>query len=487
MLIAALLGNLLVQPVDSPRTFEKLAGELISFQSSEFIYARDPWRMPKSWAASWRHGLTTLRSRAWDEKELIALLKHESAKVRVLALAALFDRQDPSFLPHFVNLLNDDSRHFPEFAVRRAIALSPNKPPPKDDDEPDPQDVHAPTVGDFAKACVRYWLEPAGYDVRDAAAYVAEAAKFPFRSSWHSARLQRVTALTGAGPHFYEARKELFQTFHKQLEALPPKQRDWVLLWVVSHNEHGQTSIEEFLGGREAIGAAGKRLGPELLRKVLRNEVIAGDADLQDDLRCRRLRWPTARYILRRADAWLAPDDADDFKRRYDAEPDKVEWVLAAAALRPDNAATWLKNAIAGHEAGKDDINKSWLRAKLAAGLARVAGEKHLDYLADWYYGEFVPERPSYSMSRQIFTMELNDQPSTGGAKTLACIIRDKRFEETPPYMVWDLAAAVNNQAGRDVTPTKDLSPSFTAENAHDRQRLARVRESLEDWAALTR
>ena len=134
MLTAALLGSLLFQPVNARTTFEKLAAELTSFQASEFIYEREPWRMPKSWAASWRQGLASLRGRAWDEKELIALLKHDSAKVRVLALAALFDRQDPKLLPHFVGLLDDESRHFPEFAVRRAIAQPFSKPPPKDDD-----------------------------------------------------------------------------------------------------------------------------------------------------------------------------------------------------------------------------------------------------------------------------------------------------------------------------------------------------------------
>src|SRR5262245_5355039 len=119
MLTAFTLTCVLAQPgdaraADARAAFEKLAGEMKSFQIREFLDATEPWRMPKSWITSWDQGLATLRSERWEVKELQTLLKHVNPKVRALALSALFDRQDPDHVPMFISLLDDKARHFPE-------------------------------------------------------------------------------------------------------------------------------------------------------------------------------------------------------------------------------------------------------------------------------------------------------------------------------------------------------------------------------------
>jgi len=43
---------------------------------------------------------------------LIELLQHYDAKVRTLALACLFDKEDPALLPHLVFMAEDDAETF---------------------------------------------------------------------------------------------------------------------------------------------------------------------------------------------------------------------------------------------------------------------------------------------------------------------------------------------------------------------------------------
>ena len=489
---------LFVQPADARvadarAAFEKLATEMKSFQTREFLDATEPWRLPKSWAANLDKGLAALRAERWDVKPVTALLKHENPKVRVLALAALFDRQDPSLVPHFIPLLDDKARHFPVFEVRRAIAQFPS--PKEDSTEPDPQDVHHPSVGDFATSCLRFWMEHAGYDridAKNAREYVANSERHGFRSSWWAAKLQRVTSRTSASPEYYKVRKPLYVAFRKELDALEPKRRDWVLFWIVSRDPwHGSVTGGDvtigYLGGMEAVLAAGKRIGPDRMRALLRGETIPGDADLGNDERCLRVRRATVLYILRHAVAWLTPEDAEELKGRYDKAPGDVDWILAAAALRPAAAEAWLKKAIADHDTKResDSIRESWLRARLAAGLARILGESEGDYLADWYFAEHVPmDRLTYTPSRQIFTLELDEQPFPAAAKVLARLIRDPRFAKaTPPPLLLSMACCVNRHAKREVVAWKDLSPSFSVDNPHDRMRLEGIQQALAVWA----
>jgi hypothetical protein len=392
-----------------------------------------------------------------------------------------------------MSLLDDKARHFPEFEVRRAIVAS--RRPEAEPTEPDPQDVHHPTVADFAQRCLRFWMEHAGYDRFDektAREYVADSQRHGFRSSWYAAKLQRVTSRTSASPEYYKVRKDLYVAFRKELDALEPKRRDWVLFWIVSRDPyHGSVTGGDVtlghLGGMDRVLEAGKRIGPDRLRALLRNETIAGDADLGDDERCLHVRRPSVLYILRHASAWLVPEDADELKGRYDKQPGEVDWILAAAALRPAAAEAWLKKAISDHDTKRDSnsISESWLRARLAAGLARVVGESQGDFLADWYYGEHVPmDRLTYTPSRQIFTLELDERPFPMAAKVLARLIRDPRFvKATPPALVISMAGSVNRHAKREVVAWKDLNPGFSPDQPHDRQRLEMIQKSLAAWA----
>jgi len=197
------------------------------------------------------------------------------------------------------------------------------------------------------------------------------------------------------------------------------------------------------------------------------------------------VRRATVLYILRHAVAWLTPEDAEELKGRYDKAPGEIDWILGAAALRPAAAEAWLKKAIADHDAGKDSIHESWVRARLAAGLARIGGESQGDYLADWYFAEHVPmHRLTYTPSRQIFTHELDQRPFPAAAKVLARLIRDPRFAKATPPSLWiDMAGAVNRHAKREVVAEKDLSPSFSENQPHDRMRLEGIQKSLAAWA----
>ena len=97
---------------------ERLAGEIRCFPAHEFLYDRFNASDPVPYyaeAESWRRSAALVREfldANFSTNQLVAMLRHDNPRVRTLALAALFDRQEPHLIPHFYALLDDTNRTF---------------------------------------------------------------------------------------------------------------------------------------------------------------------------------------------------------------------------------------------------------------------------------------------------------------------------------------------------------------------------------------
>src|SRR5262245_22318915 len=119
---------------NTQKRFEEMAAQLPMFPTTDFAYGRGDRTdsgmfrfVPRELTDPWRKAYAALSAGNDDVANLAGLLKHKDPKVRTLALAALFERQDPKLLPHLATLLGDTEKTFPEVAIRRALTtVGPN-------------------------------------------------------------------------------------------------------------------------------------------------------------------------------------------------------------------------------------------------------------------------------------------------------------------------------------------------------------------------
>jgi len=100
---------------DNKKDLERLAAKFKFFASIDFIYDRGPdlgWWTPKEVYTDYRQILDELTVPKRDEKQVIDLLKHRDPRVRTLAMAVLFAKEDPKLLPHLARLLSDEAESF---------------------------------------------------------------------------------------------------------------------------------------------------------------------------------------------------------------------------------------------------------------------------------------------------------------------------------------------------------------------------------------
>jgi HEAT repeat protein len=102
--------------------FEQLAKDLKYFPTGEFVYGRSDKLsrlLPERWKESWYVVLKEINSTKHTVADLQALLKHKDPNVRLLALAALFQREDAKLLPDFAAMTNDEMKTVPDLFIVR--------------------------------------------------------------------------------------------------------------------------------------------------------------------------------------------------------------------------------------------------------------------------------------------------------------------------------------------------------------------------------
>ncbi|MEM7390773.1 MAG: hypothetical protein AAF492_00375, partial [Verrucomicrobiota bacterium] len=318
--------------------------------------------------------LERVTERRFSNAALLKLLEHPEPKVRTLAMAALFDREDPGLLPHLYKLCGDSAPTFDAYG--KLAAEQPGGAGPGNRQQ---------TVGGIATRMMELYLEPAGFHngVRRPnrpgfVEYWAERRLRPHCASWFEVQMRR--ARHGISPPLASSRERI-RAVRKRIDQLPPLDRAWTLLWL-KRDSGGYLLAKD----RERLEAC-RAIGPDKLMAMLLGRIPSGDPDLR--LRPRET-YPyriMVEFVLQHANELLRPQDSETLRRhgirqkRHRQHQVKAPiitpwWHIGAARLKPAHARRILRRAMAEFNLERDGKH----RATLAIAFWRLLGSSELGY-----------------------------------------------------------------------------------------------------------
>jgi RNA polymerase sigma factor (sigma-70 family) len=475
------------------KRFEALAGQMTIFQTQDFAFGRPAgWDnllnhlAPKKLLEPWAKVSAAMSANRDTTADVVALLKHKDPRVRTLALAVLYDRQDARQIPHLALLMGDTEKTAPELGIRRAIARL------SEDNKLLPQDTHEQTVGQVAQAFIDRWLEPAGFRAKDFGAYWAARKDRASCASWFMARVNRA----GQGTTGYDKMLALtrLRAVRNDVDALPRPDRDWLLIWLTVHIEYGEELSRCFAEPKELL-AAGKRLGPDRLMDLIQGKAISDDPDMAPgpdrQHRPTHGRDVVIRWVLQHAGALLRPADAPALLEAEKMLPERTPWcVLAAAELQPAHAGAWLHAAFARFAGKPVYTHRAWQRAELAAGLWRIVGASETGYLADWFFGEQVAKNP-HSTQTGRFLDQIKGVRAPADRTLVARLITDPRLDKLDYQSLeslirlvngWSKQPVVSDDERRAVWERGGWGPETPRDFAVMAKWRANLRASVQEW-----
>jgi hypothetical protein len=445
---------------DSARsTLLRLAREIRVLGPGEFVYGfRDNRDLPTRDRELLRELATAVEGRRWSVREVRALLGHGDAKVRTLALIALYGREDPQLLPDMFRLAGDQAVTFPTLLPFSTVSFVADPPLT-------PDRLREQKVGDFSIMMLRAYLERGGYfgnplDGDEQRGFVNYWKAHAGRSSsagWWSVRLARAGHATSPTP---PQRYSAISALRAEIDKLPEAERTYVLLWL-----HGDEGSDRLASEDELVGLA-QRLGPDALIDVLKRRIRSDDPDLQPR---RSNNWPYDRmclFVMQHAVTLLRPPDAqtlldeEAFQLTLTGTVDPLRtpwWAIAAADLRPENAVEILTRARARF-AGEYDLPH---RLELTEAMWRLGGESQLPSVVDWYYRELTQPRfnnggVARSMGRLLST------PGRQGRLLAKAFIEDSRFNTLNWKSLEVLVKAMNTWSGRAIVSAEDIERVYS-------------------------
>jgi hypothetical protein len=428
--------------------FERVAAHLEFFDLGAFLYHRPNLSFTPVDAGAGKRYFELLNQVLDPEvsvADIASLRHHADAKVRTLALAALFQRNAPHLLPLIVELTSDTNPTFSTYeAVSRAWwpGQAPIVPPEKKQ-----------RVSEVANAMVNFYLERAGFHHRIAgsgdktgfAPYWAQRKERTCSASWFAVELARASRGTSPTQPQYRADIHALKT---RIDALPAADRDWTLLYL--NGDEGS----DVLASESELIAAAKRRGADALLSALRGKIPSDDPDLQ---RRGNNDWPyqrLMRWILARAPLLLRPEMADDllacerWERDYRSHNSSnpliiASWPVAAAQLQPQRAREILKAAWSRFDGEYDGDH----RVSLMAALAAVGDARDFEFLSTWY---FAPAPAKYDGSvnqgkqSEFFSRLPHQGASQATRQMVARLINDQRFDTAKFWAIKEAAELVN-------------------------------------------
>jgi len=382
--------------------------------------------------------------------QLVGLLSHSDPKVRTLAIVLLFTKEDPGVLPHIAAKVDDGAPTFPEVLpdARPLPFVAEHKPI-----------LESRTVGEIAERAVRLYLEPAGFfrGLRGIAGYPgfdqywAARKHRTYCAGWFYVQLGRASGQTS--PTLAD-RVPKIRAVRKRIDRLPEPDRTWTLLWL-----NGEPGSEALVSEAELLRAC-RKVGPELLLRMLQRRIATGDPDLQPRDNNNYTYARMTRWVLERAGQLLRKSDAEallecERRERHSGFSDPnvtALWAIGAAQLRPDLAPKILPEALPRFE-------KEWQgddRASLASAIWQHGGPKQADFLRDWFYTE-SPRRGHFPHSRALFLRLVTRQAGPALRLLIAGIVSDSRLESLDWQTLESLATTVNAVAKKAVVPPAEL------------------------------
>lgn len=393
--------------------------------------------------------------RRYAQDELLALLEHPDAKVRVLAIGAVHVGVDPRVgLPLLQKLVDDPA---PGFAAHNggsyALAHLPSL------EELRRRELGKPvTVGQVAVDVLGFHMTRAHsrYSPVDAVEpfrwqdYWAERAGRIHCLSWFVVALD---CATGGTTPFQSDRIEFVAALRARLDLLPADERNWYLLCLADPETHPLVTAAERL-------AIAKAIGGQALLAYLRGSAPFADPDLQArDSNDGRRRGVLA-FVLAHATELLPPECAEELlvawrQQRVHAAAnrfaaDTAHWPAAAMRLAPDRAEAIFAEAMQYHRAAHPFAQND--RAYLHWALWQVRGPAALTRLRDYAFAE-MPAPGAVGFGRSLFFQFLGPQDEP----LLLALLRDDRLATLDPGSLYQLGLAANRVAGRTIVTEAEL------------------------------
>jgi len=355
-----------------------------------------------------------LRALGSNRASLARLLRHSDPRVRTLALAAIFEREDGRDLPLIATLANDDAQTFPCLHESMDPVARPH---------PMSELVSPLTVGQVAKSMLWFWMNPDHGSNETFSEYWKRYGKRNYHASWFAVKMNRATRETI--PIRPEYRKDI-QRVVDQMNALPSPDREWTQLYVLCppYPDLGQEAIG--VSNQELVAVA-KRLGPEALLRFLERKPISDDTDLDMSSDKNPKFAPIGDFLLWHADQLLRPKDADALLAcsQRETKHDRPIWIVGRARLLPAQAANILQKALTDERAKYAGVED-----ELTGAMWRICGPTAKDFLADWFYSTLAAGYDPFDKACG-FLRQVQDAARPDTRQLLVALVKDPRFEMT--------------------------------------------------------
>lgn len=442
---------------------ERIAASLPFFVPLDLVYRRKSGRGFRDVSIDRAFAdMTEATDPVLPTDDLKSLLKHPDPKIRTLALAALFNKDDPKLLPLFVPLASDTATTFPTIQIFHQGGVT-SLPPLSERAAPQ-------TVGDVARSFLLHymamanmrldWATDAATVRKQFAAYWEPRRNRKWSAGWFQLRLWRAAPDARFPEH--PAR---IAAVRREIDRLKPVDRTMVLLYLGPRT--GFATEEE-------IVAACRALGPDRMLDLLRGGHLSDDPDLLHDPRDsggnekyrerRQHHVGMALFVLRHAETLLRPDQAETLYALTPLWRDASRspaFVIAAATLNPAKAPEWLRGEQARLNGEFDDP----YQADIANALWRLGGQGMADDVREWFYAAplakpdtngvqnetFQISRarflvgPSHEGAEAVYGNYFARHPSPENRAFIGALVRDSRFGklgQEPLRVLLDIAEA---------------------------------------------
>ena len=408
--------------------FERFAAGFSFFGVRELVYDRteiylaDPEAMK-----AYRPLLAEFRARQDSVDEIVQLLLHADAKVRLLAIMALYMKEEPHVLPRIASLMDDTAQTYPDPPYdKERVRMSGIGPP------------HEPkTVGEAATAVISFYVKPAEFTT-----YWEARKDRQFCAGWFAVQVRRATRGTSPMP---EGSVDRLRAIRRKIDQVPMPDRRWILL-ELARREYGEYGTSHLIPEFQ-LARLCREVGSTTLREMIRGydrgdgpnaPFISPDPDLDIE----SLRW----FIYEHARDLLVAADAEDVLGAGN--------VIAAAELRPAMASQWLRPRL---EKGR---TSAWEQAKEAAALWRIAGPAEADFVVNWYF-RAPPNPGSIPSGRAAFLETAVTEPRPELRSLLARIVSDLRLGQTGPESTRTLLQIINPWLPTPLVGEEEIRESY--------------------------
>ena len=137
-------------------TFERLSKAIAVFGPDDFLFGfRERPLIPRAEQQPLREFAKYLDDHRSTSAEYLSLVTHADARVRTLALIALYDLEDPHFLPAIFRSVQDPAPTFPAMVPRAQFVAA--------DSRLTPDRISPQTVGEIATAILNVYLRSGGF------------------------------------------------------------------------------------------------------------------------------------------------------------------------------------------------------------------------------------------------------------------------------------------------------------------------------------